>query len=179
MTCWAPLTSAAVLSALLCGCGANNFDEGRVVQIVGDRHFHLESEEVTLTNAEVGCGVENNLWDAPVEAPDRMVARLTQKARDLNFTDDISIGEADYSQPHAQMRGDVALAASQVLSIADGKEQGTKIVQARIQVMVPHPCFPAPLPIMGIRRSRPAQGLAPTVEFDYTNDGWRLEKFIH
>jgi hypothetical protein len=46
-------------------------------------------------------------------------------------------------------------------------------------VMIPHPCFPAPLSIMGFKRSQPAQGLAPTVEFDYTNDGWRLEKFIH
>ena len=179
MTYWAPLASAAVLSAFLCGCGANNFDEGRVVQVAGERPFNLESEEVTLTNAEVGCGVEQDLWDAPVEAPGRMVAHLTQKARDLNFTDDVSINEAGYSLPHAQMRGKVALAVNQVLSIADGKEQGTKIVQAQIQVMVPHPCFPAPLPIMGFRRSRPAQGLAPTVEFDYTNDGWRLEKFIH
>jgi hypothetical protein len=179
MTYWAPLAWAAVLSALLCGCGNSSFDEGRVAGVIRERPFNLESEEVTLTNSEVGCGVENDLWEAPVEAPDRMVARLTQKARDLNFTDDISIGETDYPQPHAQMRGNVALTLTQTLSIADGQEQGTKIVQARIQVVVPHPCFPAPLPIMGIRRSRPAQGLAPTVEFGYTNDGWRLEKFIH
>jgi hypothetical protein len=123
--------------------------------------------------------VENNLWEPPVDVSGRAVARLTQKARDLNFTDDVSINDPGYSQPHTQMRGKVALAATQVLSIADGKEQGTKIVQAQIQVMVPHPCFTAPLSIMGFRRSRPTQGLAPTMEFDYTNDGWRLEKFIH
>ena len=179
MTCSASLAAGAVLSVLLCGCGRNSFDEGKVVQVATERPFNLESEEVTLTNAQIGCGVENELWDSPVEVPDRMVARLTQKARDLNFTDDISINEAGYSLPHTQMRGKVALAANQVLSIADGQEQGTKIVQAQIQVIVPHPCFPAPLPIMGFKRSRPTQGLAPTVEFDYTNDGWRLEKFIH
>lgn len=179
MTCSWPLAAAAVLSAFLCGCGGSNFDAGKVVEVATARPFNLESEEVTLTIAQVGCGVDSDLWDAPVDAPGRMVARLTQKARDLNFTDDVSIGEAGYSQPHAQMRGNVSLAASQVFSIADGKEQGTKIVQAQIQVMVPHACFPAPLPIMGIRRSQPTQGLAPTVEFDYTNDGWRLEKFIH
>jgi hypothetical protein len=179
MTCSAPLAAAAVLSALLCGCGRNNFDEGRVVQVATNRPFNLESEEVSLTDAEVGCGVENNLWDAPVEVPDRTVARLSQKGRDLHFTDDISIGEAGYTQPHAQMRGNVSLAANQVLSIADGKEEGTKIVQVQLQVMIPHPCFPAPVPIMGIKRSRPTQGLPPTVEFDFTNDGWRLEKFIH
>ena len=179
MTCSTSLTAGAVLSVILCGCNRNSLDEGKVVQVTTERPFNLESEEVSLTNAEVGCGVENNLWEAPVETPDRMVARLTQAARDLNFTDDISINEAGYSQPHTQMRGKVSLAANQVLSITDGKEQGTKIVQAQIQVMVPHPCFPAPLPIMGYRRSRPAQGLAPTMEFDYTDDGWRLEKFIH
>jgi hypothetical protein len=179
MTCSTSLAAGAVLSVLLCGCGSNNFDEGKVVQVATDRPFNLESEEVSLTNAQVGCGVENDLWESPVDVPGRAVARLSQKARDLNFTDDVSINEAGYSQPHAQMRGNVALAVTQVLSIADGKEQGTKIVQAQIQVMVPHPCFTAPLPIMGFRRSRPAQGLAPTVEFDYTNDGWRLEKFIH
>jgi hypothetical protein len=179
MTYRAPAAAAAVLSALLWGCGRNNFDEGRVVDIAGGRPFNLESEEVTLTNAQVGCGVENDLWDAPAEAPGRAVAHLTQKARDLNFTDDVSINEAGYSQPHAQMRGKVSLAANQVLSIADGKEQGTKIVQVQLQVVVPHPCFPAPLPIMGIRRSRYAQGLAPMVEFDYTSDGWRLAKILH
>jgi len=168
-----------MLSVFLCGCNRNSLDEGRVVQVATERPFNLESEEVSLTPGQVGCGVENNLWDAPVEAPDRMVARLSQKARDLNFTDDISINDSGYSQPHAQMRGKVMLAVAQVLSIADGTEQGTKIVQAQVQVVVPHPCFSAPLPIMGFRRSRPAQGLAPTVEFDYTNDGWRLEKFIH
>ena len=179
MTCSAPAAVAAALGALLCGCGNSSFDEGRVAGVIKERPFNLESEEVSLTQGQVDCGVENNLWDAPVEAPGRSVARLTQKARDLNFTDDVSINEAGYSQPHAQMRGNVTLAITQTLSIADGKEQGTKIVQAQIQVMVPHSCFPAPLPIMGIRRGRPAQGLAPTVEFDYTNDGWRLEKFIH
>jgi len=179
MTCSTSLTAGAVLSVFLCGCNRNSLDEGKVVQVATERPFNLESEEVSLTNAQVGCGVENELWDSPVDVPGRSVARLTQKARDLNFTDDVSINEPGYSQPHAQMRGNVALAATQVLSIADGKEQGTKIVQAQIQVMVSHPCFPAPLPIMGFRRSRPAQGLAPTMEFDYTNDGWRLERFIH
>ena len=149
------------------------------MEVATERPFNLESEEVSLTNAQVGCGVENELWYPPEDVPGRAVARLTQKARDLNFTDDVSINEGGYSQPHAQMRGKVALAATQVLSIADGKEQGTKIVQAQIQVMVAHPCFATPLPIMGFRRSRPTQGLAPTAEFDYTNDGWRLEKFIH
>jgi hypothetical protein len=179
MTYRAPVASAAVLSVLLWGCNRNSFDEGRVVDVIGERPFDLDSEEVTLTNAEVSCGVDMELWDAPVDAPGRMVARLTQKARDLNFTDDISIGETGYSQPHAQMRGKVSLAVSQVLSIADGKEQGIKIVQVQLQVVVSHACFPAPLPIMGIRRGQPVQGLAPSVEFDYTNDGWRLEKFLH
>jgi hypothetical protein len=179
MTCSAPLTAGAVLSVLLCGCGRNNFDEGRVVQIATERPFNLESEEVSLPQGAVECGVENNLWLPPEDVSGRAVARITDKARELNFTDDVSINDLGYSQPHAQMRGKVSLAATQVLSIADGTEQGTKIVQAQIQVMVPHPCFPAPLPIMGFRRSRPAQGLAPTMEFDYTNDGWRLEKFIH
>jgi len=150
-----------------------------VVQVTTERPFNLESEEVSLPQAAVDCGVENNLWLPPEDVSGRAVARLTQKGRDLNFTDDVSINEPGYSQPHAQMRGNLSLAVNQVLSIADGTEQGTKIVQAPIQVMVPHPCFPAPLAIMGFRRSRPAQGIAPTVEFDYTNDGWRLEKFIH
>jgi len=149
------------------------------VQVATERPFNLESEEVSLPQGAVDCGVENNLWYPPEDAAGRAVARLTDKARELNFTDDVSINEGGYSQPHAQMRGKVSLAATQVLSIVDGKEQGTKIVQAQIQVIVPHPCFPAPLAIMGFRRSRPAQGLPPTVEFDYTNDGWRLEKFIH
>jgi len=179
MTCSASWTAGAVLSVLLCGCSRNSFDEGRVVQVAGARPFNLESEEVSLPQGVIDCGVENNLWYPPEDVPGRTVARLTDKARGLNFTDDVSINEAGYSQPHVQMRGKVTLAATQVLSIADGKEQGTKIVQAQIQVMVPHPCFPLPVPIMGFRRSRPAQGLAPTVEFDYTNDGWRLEKFIH
>lgn len=179
MTCPAPLAAIAVLSALLCGCSGSGLEEGKVVGVVKANPFNLESEEVTLNIFQVNCGVENDLWEAPVEVPDRMVARLTQKGRDLNFTDDISIGEQGYSEPHAQMRGKVSLDVSQVLSIADGKEQGTKIVQAQLRVVVPHPCFPAPLPIMGIRRGRPQQGLAPTMEFDLTDHGWRMDHFIH
>jgi hypothetical protein len=171
--------AAVALLVLLCGCNRNGLDEGRIVQVAKDRPFNLESEEVTLTAAELGCGVENELWEAPVELSDRSVARLTQKARDLNFTDDITFNEAGYSQPHAQMRGSVSIDITQVLSISDGAEQGTKIVQAQTGVVVNHPCFPAPLPIMAIKRSKYVQGLPPMIEFDYTDQGWRLAKIIH
>ncbi|HEV2200668.1 MAG TPA: hypothetical protein VGR73_12675 [Bryobacteraceae bacterium] len=171
---WAAL---AVLCGMCAGCGSD-FDETKVVVVAQKAPIHLDSEQVTLTEGQVNCGVDKNLFDPPVVLSERSVAPLRQAARDLGFSDDVSLNEPGYPLPYAQMRGDFMARVEHVVDIRDGPGQGVKTVQARVRVKVPHECFGGDLPIMGIRRGQFAENLPPTLIFQL-DDRWRLDHFAH
>jgi hypothetical protein len=176
MTSRALLGFAIGLSIVLAGCG--DFNDGKTRNLIEAKPVRLDAEQVILKEQEVACGVENDLWETPSPAGSRSTARLTQKARDLKFDDDVSVKEAGYHSPYVQVRGMFPLSVIEIANTKDGPENDTKIVETRIGIKIDHSCFPDPLPIMGLRKGQFTEDYLPVLQFRY--DGrWQLEKFVH
>src|ERR1700689_4543774 len=96
------------LASVACG-SKDQFDEGVAKEVLEANAVNLDGEQVTITQMELECGVQSELWEAPSQVSgDRSTARLTSKGRDLNFGDDPAI-EPNFHQPHAQVRGAFSL----------------------------------------------------------------------
>lgn len=176
----APALLAAVLCALSTGCGdPNAFDAGVVKGAAEAEPFQLESEQVLISPAQLACGVNEELWDAPSGGADRSISHLQQKGRNLNFSDDVTSNEPGYVIPYSQVRGKFSLQLDQVISIKDGEDKDTKIVQAKVGVKIADPCFEAPLYIMGIRKGQYQDDLPATLQFERYGEGWHLTKILH
>jgi hypothetical protein len=176
--------SSALLAAMLCvlstGCGdPDAFNDGVAKNAAQAEPFQLDSEQVDMNATQLACGVTNDLWEAPSVGTDRTVSRLQQKARDLNFADDISSDEPGHTWPYTQVRGKFPLQLDQVISIKDGEDKNTKIVQARIGIRIAEPCFDTPLYIMGIRKGQYRDDLPATLQYERYGEGWHLTKILH
>ena len=176
--------SSAVLAALLCalstGCGdPDAFNDGVAKNAAQAEPFQLDSEQVDMNPTQLACGVTDELWDAPAIGPDRTVSHLQQKGRNLNFSDDISSDEPGHQWPYTQVRGKFPLQLDQVISIKDGDDKNTKIVQARIGIRIAEPCFDTPLYIMGIRKGQYRDDLPATLQYERYGEGWHLTKIVH
>lgn len=170
----AALTGFAVLST---GCGPSDFNYGKVKNIIEGSPIKIDAEYVMLTQDQMTCGVQEELWDPPVASSGhRSIARLTQKGRDLKFSDDVSIGEL--RNPFVQIRGDFNLIVAEITSDRDGPQPNTRLVETKIGVAFPNTCFPQPLPIMGVRKGNFTQDYSPILFFRY-NNGWQVESLQH
>jgi hypothetical protein len=175
---WALL--AALLCALSTGCGdPDAFNDGVVKGAAQAEPFQLDSEQVSITPAQLTCGVNDELWDAPTAASDRSISHLQPKGRNLNFSDDVSSDEVGHQLPYTQVRGKFPLQLDQVISIKDGEDKNTKIVQAKIGIRVAEPCFDTPLYIMGIRKGQYHDDLPATLQYERYDQGWHLTKILH
>jgi len=166
----------AVAALALVGCGAGDFNWGKVKNIIEGSPIKLDAEYVILTPQQVDCGVQEDLWDAPARSGSFTVARLTQKGRDLKFADDVSIDEM--SRPFAQVRGDFNTIVAEIVSDRDGPEKDTKLVEVRLGAVFQNTCFPNPLPVMGVRKGKFTQDYPPILFFRYDN-GWQIDKVQH
>lgn len=168
------------LSIVSCGLFSGDFNEGKARAILEANPVTLQSEQVTLTQDQVNCGVGADLWDSPSQVSgNRRVARLMPQGEALNFSDDIAVSEPGYRLPYAQVRGSFMLQTDDVTSVRDAKEQGVKIVEVKAGIKLNHPCFMGPLPLMGVRKGSFNQDIPPSFEFSLRDDGWHVEKMIH
>ena len=101
------------------GCYNSVFDETSLQQSGARQPIEVQSEQVTVKQEVVDCAVDAGLFEKPLDMGSRYVARLTQKGRDLGFSDDISIGEAGYNQPYSQIRGKFPIEFREVTRIRD------------------------------------------------------------
>jgi hypothetical protein len=174
------LLAAAILCVLSTGCSDSSvFDEGVAKGAAQAEPFQLDSEQVSMTPAQLTCGVTDELWDAPSVGQERTVSHLQPKGRNLNFSDDISSDELGHLLPYTQVRGKFPLQLDQVVSIKDGEDKDTKIVQAKIGIRIAEPCFDTPLYIMGIRKGQYHDDLPATLQYERDGEGWHLTKFLH
>ncbi len=164
------------ISILYLGCGPNDFNYGKIKNVLEGAPVHLDAEYVVLTQGQVDCGVHEDLWDPPVFSGHTAIARLTQKARDLKFSDDVTIGEQRF--PFAQIRGEVNLLVSSINSDRDGREAYTKLVEMKVGANIQNPCFEGPLPVMGVRKGNFSQEVSPVLLFRF-NNGWQFDSFQH
>jgi hypothetical protein len=171
------LVVATVGCLWLGGCSKATFDAG-TVRNAGGQTVELQSEQVSIQDSALNCAIEKGLFEVPYDAGSRMIARLTEKGRNLGFSDDVSIGEQGYSQPYTQVRGTFKIEFGQVVKISDVQD-GIKPVQAVAGVKIPHECFPSGLTVMGINGGTIAENIAPAFEFDRYDNDWHVMSILH
>ena len=158
------------------GCGDKDFDDVVAEVRVEAQPIKLDGEQVVLTEVQIDCGVQNDLWEAPSGTGDHKVARLLAKGRDLKFFDDVMVTD---SGGNVQMRGDVQVDLVAPFQIRDA-EQGVKLVTGKVYAMLKHTCFNGqPLPMMGVRKGQ-FDANAP-VQLRYVQDrgDWQFDRIIH
>jgi hypothetical protein len=159
---------------LLTGCGQSG--GANWAQLIQSAPVHLDAEYVVLTQKQVDCGAKEDLWDPPATGGARSTARLTQKGRDLKFSDDVSIGDMKF--PYVQVRGDFTLSA-EIQSDREGPDPQTRLVEAKLGVPIQHSCFPNPLPMMGVRKGNFSQDDSPQVLLRNVNNVWSFDRIQH
>jgi hypothetical protein len=161
------------------GCSSSDvFNEGTAIQAAAGHKLDFQSEQVSLTHGMLTCAVENRLFNAPAYSGIRNLAKLTDKGRELGFSDDVSVDEPGYTLPYTQIRGSFPVEFQKVVRIRD-VQLGEKRVEAKAGVRIAHECFPQPLLLMGIRNGVIAQNNPAAFEFDQYGTEWRLMSIVH
>src|SRR5437868_884094 len=81
----------------LAGCGSGGFDAGGLLE---SHPLRLDGEQVMLSGDALNCGVSEDLWSVTSLGNERSVGRLSQKARDLQFSDDVQLGDPAVGAPY-------------------------------------------------------------------------------
>jgi hypothetical protein len=168
-----PLVSAAILALWLSGCSSPEFDADGAKGMLEGTPVTLSGEQVTLTGTQLDCGVQSELWDPP----NGNVARLTQKGRDLKFTDDVRVTDPEIHQPYIQVTGKFPVSVAEVSKIRD--ESGMKLADVRLGVVIAQECFTTPLPIMGVRKGKFSPDAPVVFRFQGSGKEWKFDKLMH
>ena len=178
----AALVAALCLAVVLSGCRpSSDFSEDIARGSIEYGKMNLEGEQVTLTDPQIQCGVQTELWDSPTTlSADHTTAHLTSKARDLKFNDDVIIHDPSSRVAYVQVRGEFPLQADSIVSIKDGEDKNSKLVEAKVSIKIDNPCFPNSLPLMGVRHGNFSADspLVFHMHFD-ESVGWRVDKLVH
>jgi hypothetical protein len=161
---------------ILVGCGGNDFDATSVLE---SRPVKLDGEQVALNPDQVDCGAREDLWTvATLGGEGRSVGRLTQKGRDLQFSDDVQIGDPGLSVAHTQVHGSLPVQVFQVGSVRE-EDAWTKLGDAKVGVKINDACFQANPPlVMGIRHGQFDPTANPVFRFKLDRD-WQVDQVIH
>ena len=178
----AALVAALCLAVVLSGCRpSSDFSEDIARGSIEYGKMNLEGEQVTLTDPQIQCGVQTELWDPPTTlSADHTTAHLTSKARDLKFNDDVIIHDPSSRVAYVQVRGEFPLQADSIVSIKDGEDKNSKLVEAKVSIKIDNACFPNSLPLMGVRHGNFSADspLVFHMHFD-ESVGWRVDKLVH
>jgi hypothetical protein len=168
------------LCLLLTGCSPGFFDFGMVQNMIESSQISLDGEQVMLTEAQIECGVQAELWDVQQLGPGRSIARLNQPGKNLHLGDDVVMGEPGMHTPYVQVRGSFQLHMLDFSNVRDDGEK-FKLVDVKIGVDIPHSCFVSPLPqLMAVRRGRFTQDALPTFRFrSDSNNNWVFDRIQH
>ena len=162
-----------------CGGGPSGFSGETVKMLLGAGPITLEAEQLMLNTTQVDCGLRADLWEPPRQSSaERSTASLTANGRALNFEDVVMIKDPGYRQPYVQVRGKFTVRPIDVVNITDGPP-GTKLAQTKVGVVVAHPCFPQPLPLMGVRQGKFNQDTPPVFQFHLEGERWVLDRIRH
>jgi hypothetical protein len=168
------LISIAILAVIgLTGCGTPGFDSDAAKGMLESAPLDLSNEQVLINDAQLECGTKNDLW----EPPNGNVARLTQKGRDLKFTDDVRLNDPEIRAPYAQVNGKFPVQVAEVTKVRD--TDGGKLADVRLGIMVAHECFVTPLPLMGIRKGKFTPEAAVVFRFRGSDKEFTLDKLMH
>ena len=178
----AALVAALCLAVVLSGCRpSSDFSEDIARGSIEYGKMNLEGEQVTLTDPQIQCGVQTELWDSPTTlSADHTTAHLTSKARDLKFNDDVIIHDPSSRVAYVQVRGEFPLQADSIVSIKDGEDKNSKLVEAKVSIKIDNPCFPNSLPLMGVRHGNFSADSQVVFHMHFDESvGWRVDKLVH
>jgi hypothetical protein len=164
----------AIFAVCLTGCGSSGFDSEAFTGILQSAPVNLSGEQVTLTQSQVDCGVHSELWDPP----SGLTAKLTEKGRNLKFSDDIRVSDPEISVPYTQVSGSFPVQVSDVSRIRDA-DSGKKLADVKLGIVMRHECFATPLPVMGVRKGKFTPDAAVVFQFQGSGKEWSLDKLVH
>ena len=171
------LRVAAALPAFLAlaACGSGEFSVNRTLE---SRPVQLDGEQVVLNQDQVDCGTREELWTITPFSDAKAAGRLTQKGRDLHFSDDVQIGDPVVGAPYVQIHGTFPVRVLRVGSVHD-EDAYTKVADAKVAVTINHSCFQGSLPVlMGIRHGQFDPSTNPV--FRFIMDGeWQVDHIVH
>lgn len=167
------LVFITILAACLCGCAPSEFGGGTVKSILEGSPITLVNEQVLLNEVQLDCGTKNELWDPP----SGNMARLTQKAKDLKFNDDVRLHDPDIHQPYAQVSGTFSVRVADVSRVRD--DNGGKLADVKLAVVIPDECFANPVPLMGVRKGKFTPEAPVVFRFKGSDGLYTLDKLVH
>ena len=163
-----------ILAVCLAGCGGPaEFDGDAVKANLESTPLTLSNEQVTITDSQVSCGAQNDLW----EPPNGNVARLTQKGRHLKFTDDVRLNDPEVQKPYAQVNGKFTVQVFETPKVHD--TSGGKLADVKLGVVITHDCFAGPLPLMGIRKGKFSADAPVVFRFVGSGKEYSFDKLMH
>ena len=161
---------------LLVACGSGGFDPNGALE---SQSLRLDGEQVVLDQGQLDCGAREDLWDVTQLGEGHSIARLTQKGRSLQFSDDVQIGDASIVLPYAQIHGSFGVKVLQMASVQDD-DPSTKTVEAKVAVKIDHKCFETTWPVlMGVRHGQFTPSANPVFRFKLEGEQWPFDKVIH
>jgi hypothetical protein len=180
-----PAVLVACLTLICSGCVQTDFQPEKAEGLILEHPIHLDAEQVMLTNQQVDCGVQSELWEQPTQAVNvnnnmvgLTVAHLNAAARELKFDDDVILTEPGFRNPYVQVRGDFPAQLIDPPTIHDDGQYSKK-VEGKVTITINHPCFMDPLPLMGVRKGRFSQDAPTLLHFTLENDGWHFDRLVH
>ena len=167
------------ISLVLSGCKASSeFNEDVAKDAIEGRPLTLEGEQVVLSDSQLQCGIQSELWEAPTSS-DQTAAHITAKARDLKFNDDVILHDASIKVPYVQIRGTFPIQVDSISSTKDGEDSVSKLVEAKARVKIDNPCFPQALPLMGVRHGNFNVDTPVVFHLHFDDSGWHADKIVH
>lgn len=160
---------------MLAGCGPSGFD---LTGALESHPVRLDQEQVVLNTEQVDCGAREDLWTISPLGDGRALGRLTKKGRDLQFNDDVQIGDPAVGVPYVQIHGDFSVKVIQPGSVRD-EDEWTKSADAKVAVEINHSCFQASPPmLMGIRHGQFDPSSSPVFRFKLDGE-WLVDRIVH
>jgi hypothetical protein len=164
------------LCLALAGCSNGPFDDSRIRYLLEVTALPLNGEQVMVTQQQLECGAQSELWEMQSLGPGLSVGRLLPRGRELKFDDDVQLN--DMRMAYTQLRGDFSVSMFEVQSIHD-ENPTTKLVDAKVGVRINHSCFATPLMLMGVRHGKFTQDFPPRFEFRQVGDDWQYDSIVH
>jgi hypothetical protein len=162
-----------ILTLCLAGCGTPDFNSDSAKGMLEQNPLDLSNEQVVLNDQQLDCGTKNELWDPP----SGNMAHLTQKGRDLKFTDDIRLNDPDVHQPYTQVSGKFPVQVGEVTKVRD--TEGGKLADVKLGITISHDCFATPLPLMGVRKGKFTPDAPVVFRFVGSEKEYKLDKLMH
>jgi hypothetical protein len=178
----AALGAALCLAVVLSACKASSeFNDDIAKNAIEIGKMNLEGEQVILDDSAIQCGVRSELWDPPTTlSADHTTAHLNSKARDLKFNDDVIIHDPSSRVAYVQVRGEFPLQADSIVSVKDGEDKNSKLVEAKVSIKIDNPCFQSSLPLMGVRHGNFSADSPVALHLHFDDyAGWRVDKLVH